>query len=498
MAQSKSQKQVAIIGSGFSGLSAAAYLSKAGYKVDIYEKNNTIGGRARNFTTKEGFTFDMGPSWYWMPDIFDDFFSDFDCHSSDFYQLVSLDPQFEIVFEDNIIALPSNFEDMKILFEHIEVGAASALERFMREAEEKYNISMTDYVQKPCHSWLEFFTIKIATSALKLDLFTNFKTYVRRYFSHPKLIYIMEFPVIFLGAMPDKIPAMYSLMNFGGYRLGTWYPMGGFYEVVKAMAHISENNGASIFVNSEVSKIVTENNSVSGIIVNNEYRSYDLVISSADYHHTEQHLLNENYHNYKEESWKKRTFAPSCLIYYLGFNKKIKNIKHHTLFFENDFYQHAEEIYHDKKWPSKPLFYVCCPSQTDASVAPVGHENLFLLMPIATGIKDDHEKRDIYFNQMIARLEAKTGESGLLDQLIYKKSYCVNDFINDYNAYQGNAYGLANTLNQTAVLKPAVRNKKLKNLFYTGQLTVPGPGVPPAIISGKIAATEALKLLNQI
>ena len=206
-------------------------------------------------------------------------------------------------------------------------------------------------------------------------------------------------------------------------------------------------------------------------------------------------MLEPQYTNYASSYWEKKTFAPSCLIFYLGFNERIPNLKHHTLFFENDLNNHAFEIYEDKKWPTKPLFYTCCPSKTDNTIAPENHENVFLLMPIATGIIDSEEEREKYFVEMIERLEKHTKTTNLKSKIDYKRSYCLNDFITDYHAYKGNAYGLANTLSQTAVLKPSIQNKKVKNIFYTGQLTVPGPGVPPSLISGKIAATEILKIL---
>ncbi|SDQ65092.1 phytoene desaturase [Chryseobacterium soldanellicola] len=487
------KKKIAVIGSGFSGLSAAAYASKEGHEVHLFEKNNDIGGRARNFKTDNGYIFDMGPSWYWMPDIIESFFEEFNRKASDFYTLVPLDPQFEMVFSDGVMQIPHHYGEMKDLFEKTEPGAGKMLDRFMEDAQYKYETGMKDFVNKPCHSWWEFVSPKIAKSALKLDLLTNFQSFVRKYFTHPKLIVLMEFPVIFLGAAPKDIPALYSLMNYGGYKLGTWYPMGGFSKIIDAMKEIAVEQGTIINCNSNVEKIIVKNNKVSGLIVNQKEINFDTIIASSDYHHTETKLLPEEFRNYNEKYWEKRTFAPSCLIYYIGCKEKIPNLKHHTLFFENDLDLHTEEIYTDKKWPTKPLFYACCPSKTDPSVAPENSENLFLLMPVATGIEDNEEIREIYFNQMISRLEKHTGTSDLISKIEYKKSYCIKDFKEDYNAYQGNAYGLANTLSQTAVLKPSLRNKKLKNLFYTGQLTVPGPGVPPSIISGKIAAHEATK-----
>ncbi|MCU7613522.1 phytoene desaturase family protein [Chryseobacterium sp. GMJ5] len=486
-------KKIAIIGSGFSGLSAAAYAAKKNHEVHLFEKNDSLGGRARKFTTEKGYVFDMGPSWYWMPDIIESFFADFGKKTSDFFTLVPLDPQFEMVFSDGVMGIPHDYNEMKLLFEQTEKGAGKKLDEFMEDAQYKYEVGMKDFVNKPCHSWLEFVSPKIAKSALKLDLLSNFHSFVRKYFSDPKLIMLMEFPVIFLGAAPKDIPALYSLMNYGGYKLGTWYPMGGFSKVIDAMAEVAKNEGVKIYLNSTIDSIKITDKKATALSVNGKEISFDTVIASSDYHHTESTLIPEKYRNYSEDYWKKRTFAPSCLIYYLGFKEKIPNLKHHTLFFENDLDLHTAEIYDDKKWPTKPLFYVCCPSKTDKNVAPEGCENVFLLMPVATGLEDTEEMRELYFDQMIKRLEKHTQTSDLLSTLDYKKSYCIKDFKEDYNAYEGNAYGLANTLAQTAVLKPSLKNKKINNLFYTGQLTVPGPGVPPSIISGKIAAHEATK-----
>ena len=487
-----SKSKVAIIGSGFSGLSAACYAAKAGHEVHVYEKNDSIGGRARKFKTSNGYTFDMGPSWYWMPDIFDEFFQDFGYKTSDFYQLKRLDPQFEIVFQEENVEFPNAVEQMIVLFESIEKGAGNQLQLFFEEAKKKYEIGMKQFVTKPCHSWFEFLSVSMAVSAIKLDLLSNYRSYVGSYFKHPYLRAIMEFPVIFLGASPKNIPALYSLMNYGGYHLGTWYPMGGFFEVIKAMEKIAINLGVKFHLNSKVERIHTRNHTVESLSINNEIHFFDKIIASSDYHHTEK-LLPKHLRNYTDEYWKKKTFAPSCLIFYLGINRKLPNLTHHTLFFENELDQHIEEIYSNRKWPKEPLFYLCCPSKTDPTVAPIGHENLFLLMPIANDLEDDEETRAFYLDQMIDRIEKKIGVQQLKSSIDFQRSYCLEDFKSDYNAYGGNAYGLANTLKQTAVLKPSIKNKKLKNLFYTGQLTVPGPGVPPSIISGKIVANELNK-----
>jgi phytoene desaturase len=435
----------------------------------------------------------MGPSWYWMRDIMDDFFRDFGYTTQDFFELVSLNPQFEMIFSEGRLAIPESYSDLKNLFESIEPGAGIQLDRFMQSAKYKYQVGMQDFVNKPCHHWSEFFSFKIIKSALRLDLLTNFRQYVSRYFTDARLRVLMEFPVIFLGASPKQIPALYSMMNYGGYVLGTWYPMGGFYQLVLAMQNVAERQGATFHFNHTAEKIYAENGSIRHLTINGENYPFDAVVAASDYHHTET-LLPVKQRNYPEKYWQGRILAPSSLIYYLGIKERIPKLVHHTLFFENDLDAHIDSIYKTKKWPEKPLFYVCCPSKTDPSVAPPSCENLFLLMPLAPGITDEEETRETYLKEMLGRIEKHTGIRGLQSKIEYKKSYCVRDFIQDYNAYQGNAYGLANTLSQTAVLKPKIRNQSIKNLYYTGQLTVPGPGVPPAIISGKIVAQEINKL----
>lgn len=488
---------ISIIGSGFSGISAAAYLSAKGHEVHVFEKNAEPGGRARQFKTANGYVFDMGPSWYWMPEVFEDFFNDFGYKVSDLYELKLLDPSFEMVFKNDVLSVPANYGELLSLFESIEKGSGARLDKFMKQARFKYEAGMQKMAHMPGLSIREFADPALFRTALGLDLFSSFSKHVRKYFSDPRLIALMEFPVLFLGAMPGDMPALYSLMNYAGLKLGTWYPIGGFGKLVESMARMAAENGARFHFNSPVDEIIIENKRVTGVSSRGKTMQCDALVASADYHHVEKNLLPPQYRNYTESYWEKKTFAPSCLIYYLGINKKLPALQHHTLFFDEDLELHSLEIYKDPSWPTKPLFYVCCTSKSDTSVAPQGHENLFLLMPIATGLPDDESTREKYFNIMIQRLESFTREKNLVTHIDFKKSYCVADFISDYHSYKGNAYGLANTLMQTAVLKPKMQNKKIPNLFYAGQLTVPGPGVPPSIISGKIAATQMEKYLKR-
>ncbi len=483
---------ISVIGSGFSGLSASALLAAKGNTVTVYEKNDTIGGRARTIQSN-GFVFDMGPSWYWMPDVFERYYNLFDRTAADFYELKKLNPGFRVIFGVNdYIDVPEDFDQLCSLFESIEKGSAEKLKKFISQAEYKYKVGMADMVYLPGHSIKEFMSISLLKDAINIQLFSSFKKHVRSYFKNPRLIAIIEFPVLFLGAMPKDTPALYSLMNYAGLKQGTFYPMGGFGKVVEAFKKIAIDSGVIFKTSENVERFQLQNRSISHIISNGKSIETDAVIASADYQHIESKLLPKEFRSYDDSYWNKKTFAPSCLIYYLGVNKKVDKLIHHNLFFDENIEEHAKEIYKDKKWPKKPLFYVCCPSKTDPSVAPEGSENLFLLMPISPGLQDEEETRESYYTIMMDRLCKYVGED-IRSNIVYKKSYSVSNFINDYNAYKGNAYGLANTLSQTAILKPKMKSKKVDNLFFAGQLTVPGPGVPPSIISGQIAATELMK-----
>jgi len=495
---SKNEKsQIAVIGSGFAGISAACYLAQEGYQVDIYEKNADVGGRARQLVTDNGYVFDMGPSWYWMPEVFEQFFNDFGYKAADFYDLQLLDPGFTIVYgKDDVLEIPADFEELCKLFESIEAGSASKLRSFLTEAEYKYNIGIGKLVYKPGLSLLEFADVDLIKGLFKLQVFTSFSSHVKKHFKDPRLVALMEFPVLFLGAMPEDTPALYSLMNYAGLKLGTWYPKGGFGKVIEGMKTVAEKLGVKFHTNAAVTALNVEKAVVKSVSTTIGSKNYDGIVAAADYHHVEKNLLSKAYRNYSEEYWDSKVFAPSCLIFYIGLNKRVNGLNHHTLFFDEDLKQHSHEIYKDPKWPSKPLFYVCCPSVSDNSVAPEGHENLFVLMPLAPDVKDPETIREQYFNAIMDRLEAYTG-TAVRNHIDYKKSYCVSDFIEDYNSYKGNAYGLANTLMQTANLKPSLKNKKIPNLFYAGQLTVPGPGVPPSIISGNVAAKQLIKYLNK-
>lgn len=486
-------KNIHIIGSGFSALSASCYLAKQGYNVTVLEKNDTLGGRARQFQ-KDGFTFDLGPSWYWMPDVFERFFADFGKKSSDYYTLDKLSPGYEVYFgENSSLKISDNLENIYRMFEEEEKGSAKHLKTFLDSAKSNYDTAIKDLVYKPGVSPLEL--VNTTTVARVSQFFSSVRKQVRKNIKSPKLIKILEFPVLFLGAKPSNTPAFYNFMNYADFGLGTWHPRGGMYTVIEGMVSLAKTLGVHFTTNANVEKIITDtSNKVIGLQVNGENIETELVLSGADYHHTET-LLNQSLRQYSEKYWDKKTFAPSSLLFYVGFDKKIENVSHHTLFFDTDFDLHAKEIYDNPQWPTDPLFYANFTSITDKTSAPEGKEAGFFLIPLAPGIEDTEALREEYFDKIMDRFEKLTNQK-VKEHVLFNRSFCVNDFKEEYNSYKGNAYGMANTLLQTAFLRPKIKSSKVKNLYFTGQLTVPGPGVPPALISGKIASELIIKNQN--
>lgn len=483
--------QAVIIGSGFSSLSSACYLAKQGYDVSVLEKNEQLGGRA-SMLQIDGYRFDMGPSWYWMPDVFERFFADFGRKPSDYYDLEKLAPAYRVIFgKDDFIDIADSPDEIADKFEEIQKGAGKKLLRFVEKAHANYEIAMQDLVYNPGKSITELISLK---SAARLHLFVqNIASQIRTDFKSEKLRAILEFPVLFLGAKPNKTPAFYNFMNYADFGLGTWYPKGGFNAVALGIVKMAQELGVTFYTEEIVTGFTYHNNRITAVNTNNRSWEADLVISGADYAHTE-NLLGNN-RNYSVNYWKKKTFAPSSLLYYVAFKRKIPALLHHNLFFDTDFSEHAKEIYDEPQFPQKPLFYANFSTKTDPTLSPEGTDAGFFLIPVAVDLDDNEEVHDKYFDIIMSRIEIYSGED-LRNDVLFKKSFGVNDFKERYNSCRGNAYGLANTLMQTSILRPSITNKKIKNLFYTGQLTVPGPGVPPALISGKVVTDFISKNLN--
>ena len=479
-----------VIGAGFSGMSTAAYLAQKGYRVSVLEKHDGPGGRGRQWKS-HGFTFDMGPSWYWMPDVFETFFGHFGKKPSDYYTLERLDPSYSIFYEDGPMTIPASMDEMEALFERVEPGSAVRLRKFLQDAAYKYEVGINDLVRKPSRSVFEFADSRVLKGILQLDLLSNIRSSIKKVVKNPQLQQLLEFPVLFLGATPSNTPALYSLMNYADMALGTWYPQGGMYAVVEAFHQLAVEQGATFHFGKEVTSFGYRQGAIHQVICGDEVLECDLVVASADYAHVDQKILAPTYRKYSPSYWAKRKMAPSSFLYYIGLDAPIPGIEHHSLFFDAPFDVHADAIYTDPRWPDKPLFYLSAASKTDAHAAPEGGEALVILIPTAPGLEDTDEVLERYFHLVAERIKAHVGFD-IREHIVVKRTYAYRDFVKDYHAHLGNAYGLANTLDQTAIFKPSLKGK-LNNLYFAGQLTVPGPGVPPCIISGEVVALEIQK-----
>ncbi len=483
-------KDIIVVGSGLAGMACASYLAKNNHSVTVIEKNSTYGGRLQSIS-KNGYTFDSGPSWYWMPDIFDSFFADFGKSTSDFYDLKRINPGYRVYFgDDDTFDLEEDLILLKNRLDDLEEGAGDSLQKYLDDAKEKYNVAVQKFMYKPSLSPLEYIKSDLIKRIGRLNLFRPISKHIRDHFSDPKIIQMLEFPSLLLGAKPSDTPALYSIMNYADIVLGTWYPSGGIRSVAKAVYEVARSVGVNFVFDSPIDEILLQGKKVKGVMATGNSYNGDIVVANADYHHVEQKMLPKKFRNYSESYWSNRTMSPSALLFYVGLNNKIE-IPHHALFFDTDFNQHAKDIYDHPKWPESPLFYTSCTSKSDPNVAPESGETLFILIPVATNLIDKEETRKKYFDQVISRMELLTKQK-IADHIEFYESYGHKNFISDFNSFQGNAYGLANTLFQTAFLKPKIKNKKISNLYYTGQLTVPGPGMPPALVSGKVVADQVV------
>lgn len=478
-------RKAVVIGAGFAGIAAAATLARHGFEVTVLEKNDKPGGRA-GVWHDGGFSFDMGPSFYWMPEVFERFFAAFGTTPADHYELRRLDPSYKIIFgPGNELALPAGREAQRQVFELMETGAAAASDRYLADARIKYDLGMGTMVYRPALSWLEYVEPRLLRQLARTTVFRSLRRHVADHVKDSRLRSLLEFPALFLGAAPQDTPALYSLMNHADLVLGTWYPMGGMSRVVEAMVHVAKQEGARFRFGEPVERIDVVNGRIVGMETARGHIEADVVIAAADYHHVEQELLLPEHRQYSPEHWAGCRLAPATLLFFLGCNCRLPQLEHHTLFFDEPLDTHSAEIYDRPQWPSNPLFYASCPSRTDPSVAPAGHEGITVLIPIAPGLQDLDSMRERYYGIVMDRLERYLGLP-LRHHVIVKRSYGITDLTTDHNAYRGNAYGLASTLRQTGPLRPRMKSAKVRGLYFAGQFTVPGPGVPPAIISGQV------------
>jgi phytoene desaturase len=481
-------KKVVIIGAGFGGLSSAAYLAKAGYQVTILEKNDQVGGRA-SVWEKDGFVFDLGPSWYLMPDVFDAFFSDFGKTTSDYYQTTRLDPAYRIFFsKTNHIDISKDLKKNIALFDQLEPDGGKKLQEYLKVTGKYYHTAMEKFVYKDLSGITDLFdpTLIKEVGSLK-QLLTSFDSFVSRYFTSDEAKKILEYVIVFLGGNPNITPALYSILSYVDMELGVWYPQGGFGAVPQGMARLCEELGVEIHLNQEVTGFEISNHHITNVHTKSSSFETDFVVSNADYQFTETQLLDPEHQTYNHKYWDSRVMAPSALLIYLGLSTKVPKLAHHTLVLAHDWMTHFDSIFKNPGWPDDPSYYVCTSSKTDATVAPKGSENIFILVPVASDLDDAESIRKPYAQKIIEHL-SELIDFPIDEHIQVKRLFSHQDFTSRYHAYKGTALGLAHTLKQTAIFRPRITSKKVHNLRYAGGYVHPGIGTAPSLISGKIAA----------
>ena len=481
-------KKIVIIGGGFGGLSTACFLGEKGFEVELIEKNESLGGRA-SVLEEEGYRFDMGPSWYLMPDIFERFFNKFEREPEDYYSLTRLDPNYSIFFKDgDRMDVPADPEEAADLFETYEEGAGDAFMSYLEKSEETYEIGMNEFVLKDRNNFRDYISLDVLRNARGISLIKKMQDHVEEYFDNPKLQQVMQYTLVFLGGSPKNTPALYNLMSHVDFNMGVYYPEGGIYSVIEGMKELAEEKGVKFSTGEEVRNIDRKDGKN---IVETDDRKIecDAVVSNADYAFTETELLPEKYTTYDEDYWDSKTYAPSAFLIYLGVDGELENLDHHNLVLPEDWNEHFDKIFDDPNVPENPAYYVCNPSETDESVAPEGKSAMFILVPIAAQLQLDDEKRD-KFRELVMEDLRENADTDLEGRIEYEKIFAGEEFREKYNSYNGTALGIAHTLRQTSVFRPKQRSKKMENLYYTGQYTNPGIGMPMCLISGEHAAEK--------
>ncbi len=494
----KKNKEILIIGAGFGSLAAAALLAKEGYQVTVLEKNEQPGGRASSHSAK-GFRFDMGPSWYMMPDVFEKFFAQFGKKAEDFYKLIPLKTQYRVFFDDAThIDITHDVSHNRATFEKLEPGSGKKFDTYLQESKEKYEISMSSVLYKNLDSFFDLINLPMAKNGRKMGIFQPMHSYISRFFTHPKIQQILEYNLVFLGCSPKNAPSLFSLMTHVDFNLGVWYPEGGITAVVNAFEKLGKQYGVKYIYNNPVEKIVVKNGLVTHLKTATKTYKADIVISNADYWFTENILSDQTMRTYSQEYWDKKTMAPSAFVLYLGVKGKLPKLQHHSLYFGKDWSKHFTDVFSTPRWPIEPSIYINKASATDNSVAPANHENLMILVPIAPGLEENESWRRHYAEFIIDFLEEKLSLN-LKKNIVYQKIFSVSDFSARYNSFKGNALGgLAHTLFQSAIWRPNNRSKKIQNLFFVGANTVPGIGVPPAIISAHLVLDRVKKYTQNV
>ena len=480
-------KRVVVIGAGLGGLATAALLANDGWEVTLLEKNEGPGGRARVWESL-GFFYDMGPSWYLMPDAFHRYFRLFGKTASDFFSLVRLDPQFRVFSgTGDVYDVRDDLRANAELFNRLEPSGAAKTERYLEMARKQYDLSVRHFLYRDYDGLTDFLHKEILTKGLRLGVLGSVHKLAAKEIRDERLQQILEFTMVFIGGNPKQTPGLYALMSSIVLDRGVWYPMGGIGMIVRALQELGQAKGVRYEYGCPARGIRASDGRASEVLTDLGAFPADVVISNADYHHTETMLLDRNVRTYDDKFWRRRVLSPSAFILYIGLDRRLDGLLHHNLYFEKNWDIHFDAVFRNPAWPERFSYYVSCPSKTDPSVAPPGMENLFFLVPVAPGMDDTDDMREAFAGRVLDHFEQMTGQT-IRRNMVVRRIFSQQDFIADYNTYKGTAFSLSHTLFQTAVFRPRRRSRRLTNLYFTGQYTHPGVGMPMVFIAAELTA----------
>lgn len=485
---------VLIVGAGIGGLSLAALLAENGKQVTIIEKNSSPGGRARYYK-EQGYTFDMGPSWYIMPDIYEKYFNNLGLNISDCYNLVRIDPSYRIFFKNSEkIDISSNLGENLKLFNTFEKNGGEKLKKYLEKAERDYKVAVDQLLMRDYDLLRNLVSGRLILDSLKLPLFGNIDDYISNIFTSEKAKRILEYSIGFIGGSPKNTPSIYYIMNYVDLNLGVWYPIGGIGKIVEKLFELCNKRGVNFLFNENVTKITTEKGTVTGVETSKENYKAEIVIVNADYPHSELNLLETSNRTYPKKYWDNKLFAPSALVIYIGLSKKIQNLVHHNLYLAGDWNLSFNILYDldDPEWPANVSYYVNVTSKTDPSISPKQGETIFILIPTPENFSDTTEARELLYKKILQHIEKIIGEE-IIGYEKVKRIFGPNDFVEDYNAFKGTSLGLVHTLTQSAIFRPSHRSKKIKNLYYNGHYTHPGIGIPLVLMSSQILSKNLIE-----
>ena len=507
-----------VIGAGVGGLATAALLGREGHEVVVLERLDRVGGRV-GVIERDGFHFDTGPSWYLMPRVYDHFFSMLGTTSAEQLQLRTLDPAYSVFAEPDAgtragdpVTIPLGRERVRATFEALEPGAGARLDTYLDSAQHTTALAERRFLYNPFTRMKSLLARDVIRSSPRLFslLGTSLESYVARRFRHPLIRQILGYPAVFLATRPSDAPALYHLMSALDLDDGVQYPMGGFAAVVDSLAGLATQHGARITTGADVVKIETgerrptgsrrAHKGVTGVTWLDEgghehFQAADFVVSAADLHHTETKLLDPTDRTFDEAWWQRRVSGPGAVLVMLGVRGSLPQLPHHSLFFAKDWDKNFDDIFGDApRVPTPPSVYVCKPSATDPSVAPKGHENLFILIPVPAdpglgkGGPDGggDERVEQIADAVIEQVAHWAGISDLAERVVVRETIGPRDFAEQYHSWKGGMLGPAHTLRQSAMFRAQNASKRVEGLYYAGATTAPGVGVPMCLISAEL------------